>query len=81
MSIKSVPGARSLGGERHDKKPCAAGLSASAASCPISNSQHLGVFAQWDGTATLLNGDDVTRWTKRSALFGGHTQGPPSSKV
>jgi hypothetical protein len=41
----------------------------------------LGVFAQWDGTATLLNGDDVTRWTKRSALFGGHTQGPPWSKV
>src|SRR2546427_6535637 len=25
--------------------------------------------------------EDVTRWTKRSALFGGHTQGPPSSKV
>ena len=29
-------GAHSLGGERHDKEPCAAGLSASTASCPIS---------------------------------------------
>jgi len=29
-------GAHSIGGERRDKEPCAAGLSASAASCPIS---------------------------------------------
>src|SRR5215471_11791087 len=25
--------------------------------------------------------EEVTRWTKRSVLFGGHTQDPPSSKV
>ena len=34
-----LPGANSLGGERHEKKPCAAGLSASAASSPISISR------------------------------------------
>jgi hypothetical protein len=32
-------GAHSIGGERHDKETCAAGLSASAASCPISISR------------------------------------------
>src|SRR5215469_14542360 len=25
--------------------------------------------------------EEVTRWTKRSVVFGGHTQDPPSSKV
>ena len=34
-----VSGAHALGGERHDKKPCAAGLSASDAFFPISISQ------------------------------------------
>jgi hypothetical protein len=67
MSITAWPAPTRLVVSAMTKKPCAAGLSASPrpAQSPIQGQQHLGdglavaytVFAQWDATATLLNGD------------------------
>lgn len=68
MSITAFPAPTRLVVSATTKKPCAAGLSAAAASCPnlhikVNNvwvngwPGHTTVFAQWDGTATLLDGD------------------------
>src|SRR5206468_4274447 len=66
MSITAFPAPTRLVVSATTKKPCAAGLSASAASTLHLTVNHIWVkgwpwhttvFAQWDGTATLLNGD------------------------
>ena len=63
-----VPGAHSLGGERHDKEALRRWFERFGRVLPnvhlkVNNiwvkgwPWHTTVFAQWDGTATLLNGD------------------------
>ncbi len=63
-----LPGARSLGGERHDKEALRRWFERLGRVLPNFNFKvnniwvkgwpgHTTVFAQWDGTATLLNGD------------------------
>lgn len=63
-----VPGAHSLGGERHDKETLRRWFERFGRVLPnvhlkVNNiwvkgwPWHTTVFAQWDGTATLLNGD------------------------
>jgi ketosteroid isomerase-like protein len=63
-----LPGAHSLGGERHDKETLRRWFERLGRVLPnlhlkVNNiwvkgwPWHTAVFAQWDGTATLLNGD------------------------
>ena len=68
MSIKSVPGARSLGGERHDEKTLRRWFERLGRVLP----NLLGVFAQWDGTATLLTAT-MLRVGRKGLLFSADT--------